>query len=428
MLSENNLERVEKVKQEASISSLDNNIKNHGSSICPFCLKHKAYVYEDKFFICYSSKCGIKGDVISINSKLNNLSYFESLSQLEKSLGISNNFQEVVKERTLVYEQALEIYKYILLDTKEGKIARDYLEQRNIDITTISMYDIGYAPSSNPLKAYGIDSKLLAKHQLINNYDSNEYYANRIIFPIRDTYKRVIHFVGRYCGSVPKNKEGEDSLLRYKNSKSSDNIPTITNYFIFEDFLNAYNNLEDVFICEGYPDSLSLMQLGLQTLGILGLQGLTKQYYKLSKLNSIVCVFDNDFYDIDHPNDKLKGQFKSWVQIIPQLVEIQQILPKLKIYTWMVPDYVNDKRTKDVNDYLTISKLPKDELLKKINIEKKEFVIDIINRWGSDITKHLDLLKVISATGRGQELLSNYISDELKYSNPINYALKVFES
>lgn len=436
MLSNDTLSRIDEIKRRIDFSYVIPSSKSHGSLNCPFChRKNKAHIYNGQFFRCYSSKCGVHGDIINIHKLLYYPSekggFYKSIEDLEKLASINRQeFFDLQSERVQLYEKALDTYKYILMDTSEGSSARNYLSSRGFDSTCLRMYDIGYASSNNPLQAFGLDPFLLKKHHLITGWSnsSSEYYSNRIIFPIRNLEKHTVHFIGRYCGSVPKTSEGDDKFLRYKNSKSSESLPSTSNYLVFEDYIEEYLSLEEpyVILAEGYPDALSLKQLGLPVLGLLGLEGLTKHYSKLSKFKYIICVFDNDFFPQDHPLYPL--EFKSWRRIVPQLVDLALILPHTQFFTFMVPESFNNINCKDINDWLLSSNLSASFFKSFIESKKQDLISSLIDRWGSDFSRHSTLLQLIHSTPN--PLQSVHLSNlqqfiPLEFS-PLTYALHLF--
>lgn len=415
--------RKERLLREIDLSVIHPNFNSRSSTVaCPFCNKKKGWMNSDKkYFICWSSRCGVKGDLVQIYKLLQGYEegkgFYKALEELEVVAGISDKEQE--EERILVYEKALECYSYNLF-TKEGKEAKEYLNDRGFSDEALEMYGIGYAASDSTLRKYGLDERQLITHDLLSN--NEEYYKNRIIFPIRNSQGRVVHLQGRYLGDVPK-ENGEDKWPRYKDTRPCDKYGSSKNYFAFEEDLKTYS--DTLYICEGYPDALSLRQLGFPCIGILSLDCLHKQFSKLKKFKNIVALFDNDVFEEDHPY--YKNEYKSWRKIIPQLIELQFILPSTIFYTILVPEIVDYKnkvrKCKDVNDW--VKGMRKEEVEKEIENRKEELVSTLIKRWGPEMSQHLQLLKLVQTTGREANNLKRYIPEEY---DSITYALHVLGS
>jgi hypothetical protein len=171
-----------------------------------------------------------------------------------------------------------------------------------------------------------------------------------------------------------------------------------------------------------------LWQKGLPVVGSLGLEKLTTQINKLKKFDNIVFMFDNDTYPADHPKYRL--EYKSWIRVIPQLVELQIALPNINFYTCLVPHHTLHKtdkyavETKDINEWITVGQLTGDEVKAYITKKQTEFVSSLVSQWGSDTSYHFSLLRLIQATGKSylkQELLKYIPSTK----SPIDYACEV---
>ena len=94
-------------------------------------------------------------------------------------------------------------YHKILLNSEYGKVARDYLKQRQINDQSMQNFRLGYAPDSwdaliKICKERNIPNGLLERVGLIiPRKEGNGYYdrfRNRLMFPIVDARKQVIGF------------------------------------------------------------------------------------------------------------------------------------------------------------------------------------------------------------------------------------------
>lgn len=420
-------QRLENLERFLGISDICA-VSGEGSSICPSCGKKKFSVWDNKRAKCWSNHCKLnnnKGGVynlVSLYQILNNYEesgkgYFQSLLDLEKRAGINSCTSLLKNSRSLFLEECLELYQWAL-HSAEGKEAKEYLIKRGFSEQSIKEYGIGYAPNAYFLRGFDeINLVKLKEEKLL--YYNKEYFDNRIIFPIRDLQGDLVHFVGRYLGDVPKDEDGEDVVPRYKDTQAVKNILGTKAYLAFEHLIPQYtkSNIDTLYIAEGFPDTFSLIQRGFCAVGLLGLEKLVSHKEKFRNFDQIIAIFDNDFYPKSHTKYPL--QYKSWRKIIPQLIEIQKALPNLKIYTWMVPH----EEVKDINDWLIVNhQLSQEEIKEIINREKKNLVLQLIEKWGDDISKHRILLELISLTGIGKTKLQNYIIE----SNPLDYALEVF--
>lgn len=424
-------ERIRALETYIGISDICS-VSPSGSSSCPACgKKNKFSVWENKTAKCWSNHCTLNEEngkpysVVTLYRVLNNLpkdgkGFFQALLELEKRAGISYSDYKVKDERSEFLQTCLDLYSWALWSS-EGKEALAYLKDRGFSEEIIQEHKIGYAPTAYFLRGFEeIDPTKLKEEKLLSY--KKEYFDNRLVFPIRDIKGDLVHFVGRYLGEVPKNEEGEDLIPRYKDTQPVKNIPGTKAYLAFEHLIPAYlqSGVKTLFIAEGYPDTLSLIQRGFHAVGLLGLEKLTSHSDKLKKFDSIVAVFDNDFYPKSHPKYPL--EYKSWRKIIPQLIEIQRTLPQTNIQTWMVPE---GEGVKDINDWLNKNNhLSQGEIKKIIESGKRNLVLQLIKKWGNDISKHKILLELISITSIGKDELEKYIT----YVNPLEYALEVIQN
>lgn len=406
-------ERIDSVNEATSWSDVLPVMKERGTITCPFCQKKsKGYLYPN-FFKCFSSRCGVQGDKINIYKQLNNLSYGEALRQLEgqHSLDYSSQSQEYELRNELLSD-VLDAYVDQLRETPE---VEDYLFSRGFSKEFIDMARIGYAPNNKILSMYQLSRNKLMRHSLATK--KGDFFWQRIIFPIFNTNGYLVHLTGR---SFPNTSED----FKYLDTKAVPIIGSSKDYLLFEQQLNLYKNAsKTLYLVEGVPDSFILRQSGANVVGVMGLAKLMSHTSKFQGFDNIVAIFDNDRYDIDHP--KFAGQLKSWRMVMDQLIDLQLYLgKKIRISTCMIPEgmYLNDKQVKDVNDLYLYVDQSASEMLRVIKENTVDLVESYIDKNGGDMSHHRTALKLIAATGRGQHLLSEYITDDW---SALDYAIKV---
>ena len=412
-------ERKDRILSEIKVSQVVN-VKDKNTSTCPCCGKSNKFSVQANRGKCWSAYCELNDskDVIGLYGWKHNLNFWDSIKAIETEFGLPVGNSNP-SERSQLLEKCLSIYKDYLW-AHEGKQALDYLRERGFLDSTIRDYRLGYAPNFNCLRSKGISASDLAKEGLFE--DNKEYYSKRIILPIRDRLGHLVHFTGRYALPIT-----DDSIPRYKDTKKANNKGT-KDFLVFESEISNYlKNSDTLYVGEGYPDTLSLRQLGLPAVGSLGLEKLTGHYSKLKDFKNIVFMFDNDTYDAD--NLKYKREYKSWVRVVPQLIDLQIVLPNINFYTCLVPANTKTKQkfykpTKDINEWISVGELTGDEVKSYITLKKKEFVTSLVDKWGSNRSQHFTLLKLITATNK------HYLKAELaKYIDPklsiIDYACEL---
>ena len=419
-------ERKQRIIDEIKVSQVLD-VKDYGSSTCPCCGKSNKFSVHANRGKCWSSYCELNKsqDVISLYQWKHNLAdRWEATKAIEQEFGLVVDSNKP-NERSQLLEKCLDIYVDYLWSSK-CKEGLNYLRGRGFLDETIRELKLGYAPNFSCITSKGIKAADLQREGL--HAESKEYYSKRVIFPIRNIFGHLVHFQGRYILPIPKDEKGEDTLPKYKDSKPAKS-KTTKDYLALEEKIESYLKFsKTLYVAEGYPDTISLWQKGLPVVGSLGLEKLTTQINKLKKFDNIVFMFDNDFYSADHPKYRL--EYKSWIRVIPQLVELQIALPNINFYTCLVPHHTLHKtdkyavETKDINEWITVGQLTGDEVKAYITKKQTEFVSSLVSQWGSDTSYHFSLLRLIQATGKSylkQELLKYIPSTK----SPIDYACEV---
>ncbi len=238
-------------------------------ALCPF---HKEktpsfHVTPDKqIYHCYG--CGKGGDVFSFLMDIEHLTFPEAVRFLAAKNGIEipkDYDPEAEKREDLfnVLNEAATLFEKALY-SPEGKIARDYLEKREIKEETIKKFRIGFAPDSWDFltSRLGKNSRFLTameKVDLIRRSEKNKSYydtfRNRLIIPIIDIHGRVAGFGGRVFSA--------DQEPKYLNSSESETFNKRKMLFNFREALPTIRRLNSAILVEGYMDVISLWQSGI---------------------------------------------------------------------------------------------------------------------------------------------------------------------
>ena len=408
-------ERLNQIASNTSWNYIDASfVKESGTVQCPFCKrKGKGYLYPN-YFKCFSSRCNKRGNKVNVYKELNQLSFWEAVKQLERSSGLDPKTQsKEFQRRNDLLSEVLYIYHCLLIEEEKYKPALNYLIDRGLTLEYIKQKQIGYAPACrSTLSEYKyIRENSLILQELTNNY--GDFFHSRIIFPIYNQNGYLVHLTGRQFPDI-------ETDWKYLDSKSVRTIGSSKQFLLFEEEIKHYLESSDtVYLTEGVMDTFVCNQLGINVLGLLGLQKIMSHVSKLSKFKKVVAIFDNDRYDLDHPY--FPGELKSWRQVNPQLVDLQTYLgADTKIYTCMIPE---SSGCKDVNDYYKKYGLAK--LKDMLNSNEISLTKSFIQNCRGDMSEHLTALKLVSTTGEGKELLRQYIAEDF---DPLDYAIKVLNS
>lgn len=277
-------------------------LKRSGSSwkgLCPF---HREKT--PSFFVfpargtwkCFG--CGEGGDIISFLMKHRNLTFLEVIEELAEengitieksgsgtvSAGTSKGLYEVVAE-------AQEFYRNCFREPA-GKMAREYLRQREIDEDALEI-GIGYAPGGNTLLVHlsncNFSVSVMSEAGLVitGRGDPYDRFRKRLTFPIRDRRGRVVSFGARGFGDAePKYLNGPETSIYRKGS-----------------FLYGYSTAQKgaresgmAILVEGYFDHARLISIGLAgTVATSGTALTEKQARNLKGMSdSVYICYDGD--------------------------------------------------------------------------------------------------------------------------------------
>jgi DNA primase len=352
---------IDQIKLNVKISDVLNSYNKRVD--CPSCNRVKtASIINNEFVYCYSASCGFKADVIGLNSLLvfgTKDRYKDSIKDLSSKFNIQH-VSTIDKDKIDFYNDVSSVYITQLKDT-----SLNYLLNRHLSLDVIKTIGIGFA-SGTSLRAEFSRSKLL-KYGLLS-ITNKEFFSNRIVFPLTSYRGDITSFVGRYIG------ESNDYIPRYKNLECS------INTLVLENYIDLYNKDKMLCIAEGFVDTISLYQLGLQAVGILGVNGLLNYTSKLKEFKNICFCFDSDKDD--------EGNYKSYKQLIHQIVDLILINSNCKYYIYLPIE------AKDINDLLCKSVITSKNVLQ----EKVLFIDFLMSLYINDHSKHVLLIKLIEVT------------------------------
>ena len=301
-------ETIEHIREKLDIVSVVSeylpNLKKVGknfTALCPFHSEKSPSFYvspQKNMFYCFGCKSG--GDIFKFVMQIENIPYPEAIKKLAKKLGIDvkETDAEVSGERKVLLDilnHASVFYHKYLVESKDGKIAREYLKTRGVNKDSIEKFVIGYAPESNKLfesakKKY--DPNLIIKSGLVGVSEKNRtLYDNlrgRVVFPVFNLQGDVIAFGGRALDSrkEPVYLNTPDTVM-YNKSKSL--------YGLYQ-ARHSLNKSGEAIILEGYFDVLMLHQNGIENaVAPLG-TALTQEHLRQLKrfVETLVLVFDSD--------------------------------------------------------------------------------------------------------------------------------------
>ncbi len=307
--------------------------------LCPFhSEKSPSFTVNDikRFYHCFG--CGAHGDVVKFIVETCGFSYMEAAKKLATDYGIPipkpSSAQAKIYEESEKILTALNLATQFFTDHMTGP-ASSYLKARKLDQPTIDKYNIGFAPSGPALQQF-LESKnipIITMHQagLVGKNDDGDTYPifrNRIIFPIKNIYSKVIAFGGRILGEgMPKYLNSPESLL-FKKSETlyGEDIAT-----------GAAYQKKRVIVVEGYLDVIAMHNAGfLETVATLGTAVTESHLAKLWRIaDEVIFCLDGDQAGqramqkaIMLVMPLLTGQRKASFLILPEGLDPDEIIDK----------------------------------------------------------------------------------------------------
>src|SRR5918992_1656360 len=257
----------------------------------------------DKLFYCFG--CGKGGDAISFVRDLEQLDFAEAVEWLAERFRVTLEYEEMspqVEERRrrrerlqAVLEQATSFYERHLWDTAAGEPVRRYLEGRGLGEPVCREFRLGLSPG------HGLAGKAQQKGFTpaelrdagLTNVRGNDYFPQRLMFPLADARGRVLGFQAR--------KLREDDPLRgkYVNSPEGELFHKSRVLYGLNLARTAIAKEERAIVVEGNTDVIALRQAGLEPVGASLGTALTEQQLKeLSRLTRrLYLCFDADAAD-----------------------------------------------------------------------------------------------------------------------------------
>ncbi len=241
---------------------------------CPFHEEKTASFHVDDrkgFYYCFG--CQAKGDAISFLKDCENLSFMEAVEVLASEAGMAVPARDpVVQQQTDIRIELLDVmekaarYFRMMLKSREGYQATNYLAKRGLSIATQDEFGIGYAPGDRKALYCTLIEQGVTPEQLIQSGmcikpdDGGQPYdrfRNRVMFPIRDARGRCIAFGGRALDTSTKAK--------YLNSPETILFDKGRSLYNHGQARSALGKQHPLIVAEGYMDVIALVQAGFST-------------------------------------------------------------------------------------------------------------------------------------------------------------------
>ncbi len=305
-------ESVEKVLQTARLEEVIGdfvNLKRAGSDykgLCPFHQEKTPsfHVSPGKgVYKCFG--CGQGGNnAARFLMDLEQMTFPEAIRWLAGRYNIdieeTELNEEARKERQereslfLLNSYAVEYYQKQLFETNIGKnIGLSYFKHRGYREETIRAFGLGFAPStrdafSKDAIAKGYQKEHLETLGLLTD-KGNDFFRNRVMFPIHNLSGKVVGLAGRILQKDVK-------APKYINSKENPIYNKRKELYGLWQARQSIKKKDVTYLVEGYTDVISLHQAGIQNVVAASGTSLTEDQVSLMKRfsDNITLLFDGD--------------------------------------------------------------------------------------------------------------------------------------
>lgn len=283
--------------------------------LCPFHEERSPSfsVAEDKqIFHCFG--CGKGGTVFNFLQEIEGISFPESVKRVADLEHLSVDFDwseprevadtpENQQRRSLLqlHSKAAELYHHILVNTKIGEPALNYLLERGLTQELIETFQIGFAPQkrdflSQVFKNEQLDETLFEPSGLFVQRDNGTFldrFYQRIMFPINDPQGNVIAFSGRLLKTADF---PGDEMPKYLNSPETTLFNKRETLFNFDKARKEIRKENTVLLFEGFMDVIAAWQSGVKSgVASMGTSLTNEQLRRLERVaKEVVICYDGD--------------------------------------------------------------------------------------------------------------------------------------
>ncbi|MGP7819060.1 DNA primase [Niallia sp. 01092] len=268
---------------------------------------------EKQIFHCFG--CNAGGNVFSFLMDLEGFSFQEVAAKLAKraNIEIGSEWTDTEKKKSIpndlqqmldAHDLLTKFYHHLLVNTKDGQHALEYLLNRGFTLPVIEKFQIGYA-----METWDLAVKFLGKRKydvplmekaglIIKSEKENKYFdrfRDRIIFPITDRNGHTIAFSGRTLG---------ESHPKYLNSPETPIFNKSSTLYNFHMARPNIRKLQHAVLFEGFADCIAAFRSGIENgIATMG-TSLTNEHIGILKRNAqtVTICYDSDSAGIEAAN------------------------------------------------------------------------------------------------------------------------------
>ncbi|SIQ26734.1 DNA primase [Peribacillus simplex] len=315
-------EKINQIREAVDIVDLIGEyvqLKKQGRNyfgLCPFHGENSpsfSVSTEKQIFHCFG--CGAGGNIFTFLMDIEGYSFVESAKVLAEKGNVPldveinkdskrSNMPAGSQQMIEAHDLLRKFYHHLLVNTKEGQDALEYLLKRGFTEETIEKFQIGYSLDSwdfvsKFLLKRGFPAEYMEQAGLIIYREKDESYfdrfRNRVMFPIMDHQGNTIAFSGRAMG---------DDEPKYLNSPETPIFNKSKTLYNFHHARPHIRKKEQAVIFEGFADCISAVGAGVENAVATMGTALTDQHIQLLKRNTdqILICYDSDSAGLNAAN------------------------------------------------------------------------------------------------------------------------------
>lgn len=335
-------------------------------------------VVEDKqFYHCFG--CGRSGDVFKFIEDYRGVSFMEAVQIVGDQVGIRVQTLPPSQSRPQqadgkqpfyeIHQEAAKFYHAILMTTKMGEEARQYLYDRGLDDEVLRHFQIGLAPAEGNYLLQSVSGKfsenILADSGLFHISDRGTMYdafQDRIMFPLSDDTGRVIAFSGRLWR---ESAEGAKPQGKYKNSRATLLFNKSYELYHLDKAKQVAKKNHELYLMEGFMDVIAAYRAGIENAVASMGTALTQEHVAhLRKFTKkVILAYDGD----------KAGRLAT--------AKALEVLEKQEVEVVQIPDQMDPDEYLNKNSPQALA-----DLLEKTRLSRVEFLMDY---WKPDNIENL---------------------------------------
>lgn len=369
-------------------------------------------VVEDKqFYHCFG--CGKSGDVFKFIEEYRGVSFSEAAEILAERSGMplrTTSIERPIQKNPHqdlydIHTEAAKFYHAILMTTKMGEEARQYLYQRGLTDEVIKHFHLGLAPAEGNYLYQSMREKFneetISNSGLFNLSDNHLIYdafTDRIMFPLTNDTGQVIAFSGR----IWKPTESDSHQAKYKNTRGTLIFNKSYELYHLDKAKASVKKQHEVYLMEGFMDVIAAYRAGIENAVASMGTALTPEHIQhLSRFTKkIVLTYDGD-----------KAGKAATAKALEELSDFSVDIVSLP--DGMDPDeYILKNSAEELRTFLEKTRISKVEFLiqhlKPDNLENLQAQISFVERMAAIIAQERSLTAQNSYIYKLVELLPDF--------------------